>query len=71
MQMIMQKQFRIFNADDYAEAIQDIYDAYKSYHHKDEFFKNFVPKLSSMYDDIVSYENDELYIDGEPVDIEL
>ena len=59
------------DADDYAEAIQDIYNAYKNDHFKDEFFKNFVPKLLSMYDDIVSYENDELYIDGEPVDIEL
>ena len=59
------------DADDYAEAIQDIYNAYKNDHYKNEFFTKFLPKLSSMYDDIVSYENDELYIDDEPVDIEL
>ena len=54
---------------DYTRAIKDIYNAYKHDNYKNEFFTKFLPKLSSMYDDIVSYENGELYIEDEPVDI--
>ena len=54
---------------DYTRAIKDIYNAYKHDNYKNEFFTKFLPELSSMYDDIVSYENGELYIEGEPVNI--
>ena len=53
----------------YTRAIKDIYNAYKRDNYKNEFFTEFLPKLASMYDDIVSYENGELYIEGEPVNI--
>ena len=54
---------------DYKIAIKDIYNAYKRDNYRKEFFTEFLPKLASMYDDIVSYENGELYIEGEPVNI--
>lgn len=53
----------------YTIAIKDIYNAYKRDNYRNEFFTKFLPELSSMYDDIVSYENGELYIEGEPVNI--